>query len=81
MSATLVANGHRQFQDRHFVHGDEIEPGLLGQAVANWWQDHGWAREYGADQRRSLYRLFAPFSGCKEKEPLTRELTAYALPP
>jgi hypothetical protein len=76
---TLVCIRHREFADRHFVHGDELPPGLLPAAVADWWIDHGWAREFGADQRRSLYGLLPAFSGCKDQEPLM-ELTAYALP-
>jgi hypothetical protein len=53
---------------------------LLPAAVADWWIDHGWAREFGADQRRSLYRLLPAFSGCKEHEPLMTDLTGYTLP-
>jgi hypothetical protein len=82
MSATLVVTGHREFTDRRFIHGDELPPNLLPPELVDWWIDHGWAREYGADQRRSLYRLFPAFSGAKEKEQLTEaELKAYSLPP
>jgi hypothetical protein len=75
---SLVCNRQREIADRHFRHWEEIEPGLLEGQLLDYWLDRGWARDY--PERRSLYRLFAPFSGCNEREPLSRqELTAYAL--
>jgi hypothetical protein len=74
-SPTLVSINHRQLGDRHFYHGEEIEPDLLEGQLLDWWIDHGWCRE--APERRSLYRLFSPFSGCKESEPLAENELAF----
>jgi len=77
---TLVFLGARKINDRLFHHGDEVPPGLLPPETVNQWLDQKWLAEYDFSERRSLYRLFASFSGCKEQEPLTKaELAAYAL--
>ena len=79
---TLVALGHRTFQDRQFVHGDEIPLDLLSVEQIDWEIDHRGIVEYDSAERRSLYRLFAPFSGSKEKAELSSdELTELCLPP
>jgi hypothetical protein len=78
MRPTLVAIHHRQLGERLFRHGAEIEPELLEGALLDYWLDHKWCR--GMPERRSLYRLFALFSGCKESEHLNAdELDAYTL--
>ena len=81
MSApTLVSIHYRQIGDRHFHHSAEIEPDVLTGDLLDWWLDHKWCAE--SPERRSLYRLFAPLSGSKEREQLTgAELANYALPP
>ena len=77
---TFVFVRHTDIGDRQFHHGDELPDGLLSREVIDQWLDHG--RLQGYDERRSLYRLFDKFSGCKETEALTpEELNAYALPP
>jgi hypothetical protein len=59
--------------------GDEAPPDLLSGELLDWWLDHGWVKE--VPQRRSLYKLFGPFSGCAESEPFTeQEQAAYCLP-
>ena len=76
---TLVAIHHREIGDRHFRHGEEIEPGLLEGELLDWWLDPKHCVE--VPERRSLYRLFVHFSGSKEREPLSRtEAVLYALP-
>ena len=70
---TLVVIRHAQVGSRHFAHGEELEPGLIPQEVVDQWLDNKWLIELDSTQRRSLYRLFAPFSGCKEREHLTNE--------
>lgn len=73
---TLIAIRHCQIGDRNFAHGEELPPGLLPREVVDRWLDEGSLKEYDTAERRSLYRLFAPFSGVKEREPLSRnELT------
>ncbi len=73
MSATptLVSISQREIGDRRFLHGDEIEPGVLTGELLDYWLDHKWCMEL--PERRSLYRLFAPLSGCTEKEELTEQ--------
>jgi hypothetical protein len=79
---TLVAIRHFEIQGHVFAHGVEVMPGLLTHETANKLLDDGWLKEYNSAERRSLYRLFALFSGCKDKEQLSKEeLTAYTLPP
>jgi hypothetical protein len=68
MRATLVAIRHFEIGGRVFHHGSEIMPDLLSKESADKLIDQGVLREYR--ERRSLYRLFAPFSGAKEKESL-----------
>jgi hypothetical protein len=58
-------------------HGDELPDGLLSQDQINQMLDQKMLAEY--PQRRSLYRLFAPFSGAKQREPLDAELADYSL--
>ena len=75
---TLVAIHHREIGDRHFRHGEEIEPGLLDGELRDWWLDHKWCID--VPERRSLYRLFVHFSGSKEREPLSKnELALFGL--
>lgn len=79
---TLVARGDRTISGQLFRHGTEIPPGLLLQGEIDLGVDHRWLLEYEPSERRSLYRIFAPFSGCGEKQPLTNdELTMFALRP
>jgi len=75
---TLVSIRYREIGDCHFFHGDEIEPGLLEGELLDWWLDHKHCME--VPERRSLYLLFAPFSGAKQTEPIPLgELAQYAL--
>ena len=79
MIPTLVSIHHHELNGRQFLHGDEIVPGLLTGELLDWWIDKRWCREM--PERRSLHRLFHPFSGCEERQELTeRELTSYTLP-
>jgi hypothetical protein len=79
---TLVVLGHLQVGDQLFKHGEELPPDLLPVEAINLHLDHRQLVEYDSNERRSLYRLFAPFSGAKEQEQLAKEeLTAYTLPP
>ncbi len=78
---TLVIIGHRELNGVTYHHGAEMPPGLLPDELRDWWIDHGWAREYGNAERRSLYRLFSQFSGCTEREQLAKdEIDQLALP-
>ncbi len=78
MTPTLVAIRHLEIDGHVFQHGAEIVPGLFAQEVVDKLLDQGVLREY--PERRSLHRLFAPFSGCKNREQLTKaELTSFAL--
>ena len=71
---TTIVNSTRHGQrDKRFGHGDEIPPNLLSPEELAARLDNGEAIEYDSRDRRSLYRLFAPFSGCTEQESLTRE--------
>jgi hypothetical protein len=74
---TLVFIGPRQVGDQQFQHGDEVPPDLLSQEQINRMLDQKVLAEI--PQRRSLFALFAPFSGAKEREPLDAELTEFAL--
>ena len=75
---TLVAIHHHEIGNRTVRHGEEIEPGLLTGELRDWWLDHRWCTE--VPERRSLYRLFAPFSGCDEREALSNnELALFAI--
>ena len=77
---TLIAIRHLEIQGHVFAHGVEIMPGLLTHETTNKLLDDGWLKEYDSAERRSVYRLFAPFSGCKERQELTAsELTSYTL--
>jgi len=79
---TIIFNGHAEVGGRTFHHGDELPPGLLPPEVVDQWLDQRKLTEYDSSERRSLFRLFPAFSGCKEQEELTREeLTAFALSP
>jgi hypothetical protein len=75
---TLVFIGPRMINDQQFFHGDEVPPDLLPQEQIDQMLDQKVLAEI--TQRRPLYRLFAPFSGAKEREPLDAELTPFALP-
>jgi hypothetical protein len=77
MRPTLVAIGPQQIGDHQFHHGDEVPPDLLSQETIDNMIDQKTLAEY--PQRRSLFALFAPFSGAKEREPLDAELIEFAL--
>jgi hypothetical protein len=78
MRPTLVFIRHIEIGGRAFAHGSELPPDLLSQHEVAKLLDHAVLREY--PERRSLYRLFAPFSGSKEQEQLDKqELTELAL--
>jgi hypothetical protein len=78
MKPTLIFLGPREINGQQFSRGDELPPDLLSQDMIDRWLDHRWLAEY--HDRRSLYHIFAPFTGSKEREQLTKEeLTAYAL--
>ena len=70
---TLVVLGTREVNNRRLAHGDELPPNLLPPEVVDWWLDHKWLVEYESSEHRSLYRIFAPFSGAKEREHLTTD--------
>jgi hypothetical protein len=76
---THVCNGHQLLGEKQFRHGDELPPALLDGALLDYWLDRKWAIELDASERRSLYRLFAPFSGATESEPLDDELRRFAV--
>ena len=77
---TLVAISHLEIEGHVFHHGAEIVPGLLSPDTVNKLVDARRVKEYDSAERRSLYRVFAPFSGAKEHEALPQdELTAYGL--
>jgi hypothetical protein len=78
---TLIAIKHFEIDGYTFHHGCEIMPGLLAKRTVDKLIDSGHVREYDSSERRSLYKLFSPFSGCDEREPLGAEdLTSYGLP-
>ena len=78
MRPTLVTIGTRQIGDHQLNHGDEVPPGSLPPEVTDRMIDQKQLAEHPA--RRSLYKIFAPFSGATEREPLDAELTPFALP-
>ena len=79
MTPTLIFVRTTDIGDKRFTHGAELPPDLLPRKVIDQWLDSGRLKEY--PDRRSLHRLFACFSGCKEKEQLDKaELDAYCLP-
>ena len=75
MSAPTLVFIRAYYVNGRLVHypGDEMPPFMFTQETINRALDEGWLKEYDAADRRSLYRLFAPFSGCKEQEQLTNE--------
>jgi len=74
----LVILGHHKICDQQFHHGDELPPDLLPPEAIDWHLDRKELVEY--KDRRSLYRLFPAFSGCKEQEQLSEsELTTLGL--
>ena len=78
---TLIAIRHLEIDGRVIAHGTELKPGLLAKATVDKLLDQGSLKEYDSADRRSLHRLFAPFSGCEEREQLTKdELTELSLP-
>ena len=78
MRLTLVFIRHHEVNGRLYHHGSELPPGALPQETVNQLLDQGVLCE--CPERRSLYRLFAPFSDTKETEAFTKEeLTVYAL--
>ena len=70
---TLVARSHRTIDGKQYPHGSEIPPGMLPDEAVDWMLDNCELEEYDSSERRSLYRLFAHFSACKETESLTQE--------
>jgi hypothetical protein len=77
---TLVFIRHGQVGSTQFQHGEELPPGLLPREIIGHWLDEHWLVELDSTQRRSLYRIFAPFSGCKECEQLSaKEVALYRL--
>jgi hypothetical protein len=78
MKPTLVVLGARDIDGVRYEHGDEVPEGLLPQEQLDQWLDRRWLAEIR--ERRSLYRLFAPFSGSQERETFDEhELSAYGL--
>ena len=79
MRPTLVFIRHCEIDGRAFTHGSELEPDILSQDQVDKLLDAGFLKE--CPERRSLYRLFPAFSGCKQREHLSEEeLDALALP-
>jgi hypothetical protein len=79
MRPTLIFIRAHQIDGHQFLHGDELPPGIVSQEAVKLLLDQGFLEQ--CPQRRSLYRLLAPFSDCKEQEQLdNKELKAYALP-
>jgi hypothetical protein len=72
-TTTLVVLSHRQIGERRFLHGDELPPDLLPREAIDLHLDRRELAEYDSADRRSLYRLFAPFSACTEAESLTQD--------
>jgi hypothetical protein len=80
MRPALVFIRAHQIDGHQFFHGDELPPGLLPPETINQWLDNKWLAEHDASERRGLYRLFSPFSGCKEQEQFAKEeLRQFAL--
>jgi hypothetical protein len=78
MRPTLVFIGPRQIGDRQFSHGEELPDDLLSQEQIDEMLDQRLLANY--PERRSLYRIFAVFSGYNERQPLQQqELESYAL--
>jgi hypothetical protein len=69
MRPTLIFSRHGSVGSRQFAHGDELPPDIVTEEIISRWLDEHWLREDG--ERRSLYRMFDAFSGCKEHEELT----------
>jgi hypothetical protein len=76
---TLIARGYREFAGQAYHHGSEIPPGVLPPEIVANWLDWRWCDELDAAERRSLHRLFFPFSGSTETEPLDDELKRFAI--
>lgn len=80
MRPTLVFIRHYEINGRLYRHSEELPPGALPQETVDRLLDQGVLAE--CPERRSLYRLFGPFSGCKERESFTKqELTDFTLSP
>jgi hypothetical protein len=78
MRPTLIFIRHHELNGRLFHHGSELPPNLLSVEQLDQLLDKGFVRE--TPERRSLFRLFAQFSDCTEREALDAdELRAYAL--
>jgi len=73
MRPALVFIRAHQIGDHQFLHSDELPPGIVSQEAINKLLDQGFLEE--CPERRSLYRIFAPFSDCKEQEQLEQERT------
>jgi len=67
---TYIVLGHHEISGVQLHHGDEAPPSLIDGELRDWWLDHHWLAEHDDSERHSLYRLFAPFSGTKQTEPI-----------
>jgi hypothetical protein len=78
---TIVCHGHHELSGKQYHHGDELPPGLLDDALLDYWLDKKLAFEFDDTERRSLHLLFAPFSGTEQKEriELDKELAQFVL--
>jgi hypothetical protein len=70
---TIIARSGRRIGGELYPHGAEIPPGSLSDGAIDSMIDNGELIEYDSADRRSLYRLFTPFSNCAEQELLTQE--------
>ena len=70
---TLIFIRAHTIGTRQFRHAEELPPNVLTAEQIDQWLDSGQLREYEPTKRRSLYRLFAPFSGASEREQLTQQ--------
>jgi hypothetical protein len=77
MKPTIVCIGTRDINGTRVEHGEELPPDLLPQETIDKMLDQKILAEIC--ERRSLYRLFASFSGSQEREPLDAELTQFTL--
>jgi hypothetical protein len=79
MRPTLVIIGPRMIGERQLHHGDELPDGLLSQEQVDKMLDEKLLAEI--PERRSLYKIFAAFSGVKQKQQLdAEELCQFELP-
>ena len=77
---TLVAIRQLEIDGHVIAHGCEVPPDFPKETIDKL-IDQKRIREYDSKDRRSLFRLFAPFSDCEEREQLSEtELTELCLP-